>query len=190
MRITRLLLGMMVLTWGCVTPPNMERHQGPSARGSVVTKADFAESPGTWNVRMIYYDDSFLWMSRNFGDETFPTEPALFVHSKKHEAWRRIVQISTAGGKFGKSYSENPDENSRLRGSQVGWDFSPLADQPWADIPLRTGGSITFPDKVEFDAASGRYKLSFMSVLKIDPAVTVLWVRKKDLMAEFGRTDR
>lgn len=168
----------------------MQRQRPSAARPTVVTKADFAESPGSWNVRVIYYDDSFLWMLRDFGSEKFSTEPALFVHSKKQQAWRRVVQISTDGGKFGKSHSENPDENRRLGGSQMSWDFSALADQVRADIPLTTGGSIVFPDKVEFDAASQRYKLSFMSSWQIDSAITVLWVRKKDLSAEFGRTDR
>ena len=71
----------------------------------------------------------------------------------------------------------------------VGWDFSSFASQPYADMPLRTSGSIAFPDKIEL-LEDGRYKLSFMTKTGVRAAATHLYVSRDDLEKEFEKLKR
>ena len=130
---------------------------------SVVTKAD---SPGTRNTSVVHYDDRFLFLARNYGDHRDfhgNTEPGFFVHSKAHDRWLQILRVSTKDAKFGKSQSDNPEENKRLMKSSVGWDFTAYTNKSWIDLPLKTSSSIAFPDKIELDATGDRYKMSFFT---------------------------
>src|SRR4051812_36116587 len=75
-------------------------------------------SPGSRNVRVIFYDGDFLFMARDYGnhrDIGGNTEPGLFVHSKARDCWLQILEVPTKDGKFGKSQSDDPEENKRLR---------------------------------------------------------------------------
>jgi hypothetical protein len=146
--------------------------------------------PGTRNTSVIYYDDSFLFMSRNFGDQRDPrgnTVPGLFVHSKAHDRWLQIHELSTKDGKFGKSSSEDPEENKRLQMSQVGWDYTAYAQKPSIELPLKTAGSIAFPEAIDFDAKGDRFKLSFYTSWKIESAATRLFLSRKELIEQFDK---
>jgi hypothetical protein len=157
---------------------------------SVITKIN---SPGTRNTNVIYSDDSFRFLMRHHGsrrDIGGNTEPGFFVHSKAHNGWLQILQVSTKDAKFGKSHSDDPDEDKRLRQSSVGWDFTAFTNKAWIVLPLQTSGSIAFPDKIEFDYTTSRYKLSFFTSWKIESAVTVLYVSRKDLREQFDKVSK
>lgn len=75
----------------------------PALGQSVVTK--FSGAP-TRNTYVVYYDDSFLFLARHYGDHRDfgrNTEPGLFVYSKIHNQWLQILKVSTRDGTFGKS---------------------------------------------------------------------------------------
>ena len=157
---------------------------------TVATKSDI---PGTRNTSVVHYDDRFLFLARNYGDSRDfggNTEPGFFVHSKAHDRWLRILQVSTKDAKLGKSQSDDPDENRRLMMSAVGWDFTAFADRGWIELPLKASSALAFPDKVEFDEQGDRYKLSFFTSWKIESAVTVLYVSRKDLTEQFEKSRR
>lgn len=153
----------------------------PGPGSSVITQP--ADSPHR-NFRVIYYDASYLFGARNFGDARDfggNTIPAFFVHSKARGCWMQISAVATRGGKFGKSHSSDPEEEKRLNEISDSWDFTPLAKKKFADLPLNTGSSIDFPDLIEDDETNHRYLLHFNSALKIPAAETVLYVKKADL---------
>jgi hypothetical protein len=108
------------------------------------------------------------------------------VHSKAHDRWLRIEKVSTRDGRFGTSRSDDPEAQKKLHKIPVAWDFTPYRDKPHIELPLRTSGSIAFPDRIEYEAKSKRYKLRFFSKLKIDSAETILYIPRADLLAAFG----
>jgi hypothetical protein len=156
------------------------------AASVLVTAAD---AP-TRNTTLLYEDDEFRFVSRHFGDARDSggtTEPGLFVHSRDTGRWLRVMAVSTAGGRFGRS--EVLDSSGRpvhFRASVV-WDFRPLATQSFADQPLRTSGSVVFPDTIRYHPATGRYALHYHSSWGIPEAETVLYVQRSDLTAAFHR---
>lgn len=157
---------------------------------SVVTKTD---SPGTRNTSVVYYDGSFLFLARDYGDHRDfggNTEPGFFVHSKAHDRWLQILQVSTKDAKFGKLHSDDPEENKRLMMISVGWDFSTYTNRSRVDLPLKTSGSIAFPEKIEFDSTGDRYKMSFLTSSKIESAVTILYISRKDLSEQFDKISK
>ena len=142
------------------------------------------------NVQIIFYDDDFLWVARNYGDHRRPagnTEPGVFVHSKAHGRWIEIHKISTRDGKFGTSKSDDPEAQKTLVKIPVAWDFTAYRDKPRIELPLKTSGSIAFPDRIVYEAKSQRYKLRFFSKLKIESAETTLYIPRADLLAAFGK---
>lgn len=145
------------------------------------------------NSRVVYYDGEFLFMARNYGSSRDPggaTEPGLFVHSKRHDAWFQLKRASTAGAKFGRTRSEDPAEQAVLDRLSVGWDYRSLAEQPSVELPLKTGGSIALPDRIEFDARADKYVLRFNSQLKIAVAETTLRVSRGELLAAADAIER
>lgn len=155
---------------------------------SIVTTYD--GHPGSRNVRVIHYDDRFLFLSRDYGDHRDAhgnTSPGFFIHSKVKGRWLQILQVSTKDGKFGKSYSNDRGKMKPLIMAPVMWDFTAYADKPWIDLPIKTSGFITFPDRIEFDEKSDRYKLSFHTDWKIESVATVLYINRKDLNEQFDK---
>jgi len=145
---------------------------------TVVTKSD---SPGARNTSVVYYDDRFLFLGRHYGDHRDfggNTKPGFFVHSKAHDRWLQILQVSTKDAKFGKTLTGV--------GSRGGWDFTAYTNKSWIDLSL-TEDSIGFPDKIELDATGDRYKMSFFTSWKIESAASVLYVSRKDLSDRFDK---
>jgi hypothetical protein len=159
-------------------------QSAPDVRPTIIAKAS---EPPRRNFSIIYYDDSFLFAARHYGDsrEAGDTEPGLFVHSKQHSRWIQILQISTAGGRFGKSQSDDPEAQKKLRFASVGWDFTHYAQRPYIDQPLKTSGSIAFPDRVGYDSSTDRYELRYFSTWGVERAETVLYVSRRDLVKSF-----
>jgi len=114
------------------------------------------------------------------------TVPGFFVHSKKTDLWLEVVAVSTRGGRFGRSWSDDPEEQKKLKGVSVVWDFRDLASRPFASLPLKTSGSIAFPDQIEDDRERDQYRLRFMSNGGIASAEAVFLVDKVDLKAAFA----
>jgi len=156
-------------------------------RPSIVAKV--ASKP-TRNTRVIYDDEAFRFLGRHYGDHRDPggnTEPGLFVHSKKHDKWLQLMEVSTKGGSFGSSRSNNPEDQKKLNKISVGWDFSALETQAYSGMPLQTSGSLVFPDKIEWDDKRQRYSLGFMTDLGIPSASTLLFIELADLEAAFKK---
>jgi hypothetical protein len=157
---------------------------------ALVTRDD---SPGSRNTAIIYYDNKFLFMSRNYGNDrdvggnTGNTQPGFFVHSKAHDYWLQIVEVSTKDGKFGKSTTDNLEDQKRLVLSQIGWDFTEYAKKPSIELPLRAPSAIAFPEKIELDANSDRYRMSFFTSWGVESAATRLYVSQKDLTEQFDK---
>jgi hypothetical protein len=155
-------------------------------RPSIVAKAS---EPPRRNFWIVYYDDAFLFAARNFGDSRDAggsTEPGLFVHSRQRSRWIRILEISTAGGRFGKSSSNDPEAQKKLRPASVGWDFTPYATRDYIEQPLRTSGSIAFPERVEYRPERGTYELRYLTSWGVPSAEMVLYTSRSDLLGAFA----
>jgi hypothetical protein len=71
----------------------------------------------------------------------------------------------------------------------VSWDFTAFAQRPYIEQPLKTSGSLMFPDRIEYDNRTGRYELRHASDWsdKFPGAETVLYIRRADLIEAFAR---
>lgn len=126
-----------------------------------------------------YYDDHFLFLGTDYSD---PGEPALYIHSRKHNKWRRISQISTKDAKFGSTQDRNSE---RLKMLPIAWDYRSYTNKAFVEVPLKTSASINHPDAVELEREKDRYKLSFNSRLQVESALTVLYIKRSDLERAF-----
>ena len=146
--------------------------------------------PPRRNFSIIYYDDMFLFAERNYGtaaDAAGNTVPGLFVHSKEQSRWILVTAISTAGGRFGTSASNDPEARKRLRMASVSWDFTAYAQRPYIEQPLRTSGSIAFPNVIEYDGPGDRYVLRYFTSWGVPSAETVLYISRADLVGAFAK---
>jgi hypothetical protein len=159
-----------------------------TGRATIVAKPS---EPPRRNFRVVYYDESFLFAARNYGDARDAggnTEPGLFVHSKERDSWVQITAISTTDGRFGKSTSDDPEVSRKLSLAPVAWDHTQFSQVPYVEQPLRTSGSIVFPERIEYDGRSGRYMLRYLSSWGVPSAETVLYIRRADLIEAFAKT--
>lgn len=135
-----------------VTPTEGADAVSEPTRSIVVT----SQNPGPRVAfHIIYYDDSYLFLATDYSD---PGEPAFYVHSKKLDRWRIISQISTKDAIFGSSRGPAFEGVNRL---PVDWDYRSYTNKPFAELPLKTSGSVNHPDKMELEAGKHRYKVSF-----------------------------
>ena len=123
---------------------------------------------------VIFEDDEYGFWSRNYGAKGEFT-PGLFVFSKAANRWMRIDKLSTVGAKLGRA----PTLEEGI--CSVGWNYSGLASADYADVPLRTSGSLNFPDKILYDTTASAYRLQFNSSWGIEAVLTEFVVRKDDL---------
>lgn len=150
--------------------------------GSILVRS---EGRPTRNISLIDFDANFAWLGRHFGDQRDfggNTKPGVFVYSKSHEVWLQIVNVSTAGAKFGKSSA-----NLQIAAP---WDFSELAKHPSVALPIPTAGAIHLPDKARLDESRDAFVLSFDSDSKDELQTTTLLVPRKDLLAAFEHYKR
>jgi len=49
------------------------------------------------------------------------------------------------------------------------------------NLPLRTSGSINFPDKITYNAENKTFAFNFNSLANLEQMLTRFWVLKKDL---------
>lgn len=152
----------------------------------LITEFTHEPSPNVW---VVYYDAEFLFLARNFGSPLSSgarVDLGLFVHSKRHNRWLWIKKLSTVGAKFGRSQSENPDEQAVLSRLSVGWDDTRWAAEKQVELPLPGNASLALPDRIEFDEHDARYRLRFHSRLKIPVAETMLVLSRDELLGAFA----
>ncbi len=129
---------------------------------------------------IIYEDDNYQFVSRDYGQRGTQI-PGLFVFSKKTNKWMEIKKLSTKDAKLGRS----PTEREGL--CQVGWDYSALSQADYATIPLKTSGSIDFPDNIIYKRDKGIFLLQFDSSWGIKAVLTQFIVKKSDLDQAFEK---
>ena len=139
--------------------------------------------------RMVHEDKEFRFVAVDYGHKGTQAS-GFYVFAKQTSRWLRIDKVSTAESVLGRSPTLEEAKQAGGGFPQVGWDFGmQYKDKPFAELPLRTSGSIVFPDKIQFDEQSQRYVLSFNSDWKIKGVETVLRCRRADLTAAFERTN-
>jgi hypothetical protein len=129
--------------------------------------------------QLVYEDSAYKFVTRNYGSGEAPTIPGLFVYSKQHHAWIQILSLSTEHARLGRSpdYTDIP--------LSVGWDYGELINEPFASMPLRTGGSIGFPDRIVDLGVERAYRLDFNSGLNRDVSLTWFCLAKADIQEAF-----
>jgi hypothetical protein len=125
----------------------------------------------------VYEDSAYRFVTRHYGSGETATIPGFFVYSKQRNAWIEILSLSTEHARLGHS----PDDILLT----VGWDYGELINKAFASMPLRTSGSINFPDRIVDVGAEGAYRLDFNSRLKRDVSLTSFWLAKGDLQEAF-----
>ena len=183
--LTTLLCVMLASMQSAQSMDKLQRPAPQPGRPTVIAKKGWGEGPGLRNLQILYYDEAFLFVARNYGDSRDfggNTEPGLFVHSKEKSRWIQILEISTEGGSFGTSNSDDPAARAKLTTAQAGWNFTGYAMMAYMPQPMNAGSSIAFPDRIEYDASKQRYTLRYHSGWKIPSAETVVYINRADLV--------
>lgn len=81
--------------------------------------------------------------------------------------------------------SSDAEAAKKLSRSQVSWNFTGAEKQPYLEQPLRTSGSIVFPDRIEYDQQHDRYILRYLSSWAVPSAEVVLYIARGDLRDVF-----
>ena len=152
---------------------------------SIVTEST---EPPVWPARTVYEDEEYKFVCRYFVDWG-NTTPAFFVQSK-HGEWLRITKITTKDGVFGAWGRYDVVRPGFADIPSVTWDFRELAKVPFAEMPLRTSGSIALPERIELLDKPARYKLGFMIDCGITGGSTHLFIEKADLDEAFVKLPR
>ena len=133
--------------------------------------------------RPLYEDKEFKIVVVGYGHagDDPPRTPGVYVQSKKHQKWIRVEKVSLTDSVLGRSPTLVECREVGKNPPAVGWNFNPLADQDYIEFPLKTSGSLLWPDKIERSDEKGRLILSFNSGWKIAGVETVLIVSLADL---------
>ena|SRR5215510_13274827 len=140
----------------------------------VTIKGQVLDAEPKWHVK-VYEDESYRFVYRHYGNAEYV--PGFFAFDISRKRWLQLKELSTENARLGRSpdFSDIP--------LAVGWDFRGLASAKYAQLPLKTSGSIVFPDRVTFDPPSKLYRFDCNSGLNRDVSLTSFWVRKLDLDA-------
>jgi hypothetical protein len=99
-----------------------------------------------------------------------------------------ITEVSTQNAKLGKNVGlKNKEDKKKMIYCSVFWDFSNYSDA-FINLPLRTSGSIAFPEEMILDKKENKYLLIFFSSWKVEEAKTILEFKKNDLVEQFKKT--
>lgn len=157
---------------------------------SIICELDQFDFPKR-NFRIVYYDNSYLFVGRNYGSANHPfgnTEPAFFAHSNDFDQWLKIKKITTQKGKFGYGqFSKKLTQEEKRKLSVLSVDISDRhhVGKDYCDLPLKGGSHISFPDKMILDTIRNEYVLEFKGDWEIEAIKTVLRFRKEDLDLAF-----
>jgi hypothetical protein len=136
--------------------------------------------------RPIYEDSLVVLVSVNYGTEDAKSDPGLFVFRKGNSDWVRVDRISTRNAVLGRNPTFEEAKQAGKGPPSIGWDFRPLADQPYIRLPLQFAGFLFFPDQVDRDDEAGEYVLRFNSTWEIEGVETVLRLSVEELVTAGG----
>lgn len=141
------------------------------------------------NVHVLYYDDSFLFVSRHAGNSNDPggnTQLTLLVHSKKHARWLQIFALTTKGARFGSSYSTDSAAARTLMMISMGWNHGHCASHAYVALtPVERTTFFSTPDTVAYEAGEDRYLVGFHTHTGVAGAETILYIERQDLVRAF-----
>lgn len=135
--------------------------EAPSLSGHRTTE------PPAASLRVIAQDERYTFAGHGFGAGGVDGEASLYVFNAGLKQWARLDLITTRNALLGHS----PDIN-----------------QDYVAVPLCTGGSVLLPDKIEFDADRGFYRLTHGKTNGQHARPTVLAILRDDLDALFAGT--
>ncbi len=133
-----------------------------------------------WQVK-VYEDDHYLFVYNGFGNQNAPRIPGFYLRSKKRQKWLEIKGLTTENARLGFS---PPFEEVPL---MVGWDWRGLGRNSYAELPLKTGGSISFPNRIIDEPGKQAYRLVLNPNLQ-EKYQTIFYLLKKDIEAVFTKT--
>jgi hypothetical protein len=125
-----------------------------------------------WHIKL-YEDEHYRFVFRHYGNAEFV--PGFFAYDLKRKRWLEITELTTELARLGRS----PDPNEVPL--MVGWNFSDLSKSEYTQLPLKTFGSIIFPDRITFDPTTKLYRFDCNSALNREESLTSFWVRQADL---------
>ena len=163
---------LLVLFVICFLAQNATAQKSRDFSRPTIITASSDEEP-LWHEK-IYEDKDYRFVIRDYGQAEYT--PNFFVYGKKQHKWIEIKKLSTEHAKLGRSPS-----SSAKAAPQVSRDYSALKTVNYMNLPLRTSGSINFPDKITYDAENKTYCFNFNSTAKLEEMLTQFWVLKKDL---------
>lgn len=134
---------LLVLLVICFLAQNAVAQKSQNFSRPTIITASSDEEP-LWHEK-IYEDEEYLFVYRDYGQTKYT--PNFFVYGKKRHKWIEIKQLSTEHAKLGRSPS-----STAKTALQVSWDYSALKTVNYVRLPLRTSGSINFPDKITYNA--------------------------------------
>ena len=153
-------IALIAITLGCVENP-------PSIVVERVTLVETKRNP--------MFEDEVVRFFVVFDKSEAP--PGLYVTNVEKSAWIRILKLSTADAKFGRS-PDFPDVPL-----SVGWDHGPLRNESFIDVPIPGWGTHLLPTEIEYDAATSRYRILFGSNYGEQSHPTIFVVPKDELKA-------
>jgi hypothetical protein len=118
----------------------------------------------------LYEDEEFVFLYRPAGGKE--SAPGLFVYGKKPGIWIEIKKVSTENAKLGRLSS---GEEVRLV----------VGKKQYVELPLKSGGTVSIPSKVKYDADIEVFMLEFDPWQKKDEYLTRFWIDREDLGEAF-----
>ncbi len=122
----------------------------------------------------------------DYGRHTSPQTPGFYVLGKSCQKWIRIEKVSLNHAILGRSPTLKECRAAGVHPPSIGWDFRSLAEHDYVELPLRSGGFLFFPDKIEKDQEDDRLVLRFNSAWRMAPVETVLVMALGDLRRLLG----
>jgi hypothetical protein len=135
----------------------------------------------TEKPRKIYEDEEFRIVTVDYGTKESPQTPGFYIFGKKHQKWVSVEKVSLRESILGRSPTIEECRAAGKNEPSITWDFKSLAKQDYVDFPLKGGGFLFFPDKIERNEKKNQIIFRFNSSWEIVGVETVLIVPLGDL---------
>jgi hypothetical protein len=153
--------------------------EAPATNGTLIVTTNAPAKSD--KPRQLYEDHAIRILAVDYGHHTAPQTPGFYVQGRKNHNWIRVEKVSLRDSVLGRSPTFEECRAAGTSPCSIGWDFSSLAKQDFVDFPLKSGGFLFFPDRIERDEEKGQLVLRFNSGWKIAGVETVLRVALNDL---------
>jgi hypothetical protein len=163
--LTVLLLLICAATFGAQTPLSFSRP-------TFVAQA-CAEAPARYEV--VYEDEQYLFA---IGQPI--TTGGLYVYGKQQHKWLKLTKLSTEHAQLG--HAPRWD----VAPVQSPWDYTPLKDSLYVELPLHTVSTIVYPQPIDYDESVQAYRLYFNYQPPYEETLTRFWVLRSDLKQAFN----